>query len=258
MLRVVCGALYVEDRPGRVESVMQLLIQAEEKGILSPPMAPTLKGKLRYTRSQTFGRAGGPGLQALGCCEAGLVWQALPLGDLVQHWTKHFEVREPGRLLIGNGAPLWLVGFTDGAVETVDDALVVTIGGVLFDPLSNKPPSFFAERVQEKKVQESAAANTRHLVFQAEVFLVAVAARTWRGQIADRDVFGFFDNEAARFAIIKGYTPILSAARLLGEAWLGFAAAGAAESGLQGSRQEAIWQMHLLGLYRPWSGSRST
>ena len=37
-------------------------------------------------------------------------------------------------------------------METVNGALVVTIGGVLFDPLSNKQPSFFAERVQEKKV----------------------------------------------------------------------------------------------------------
>ena len=47
-----------------------------------------------------------------------------------------------------------MVGFTDGAVEIVDGDWVVTVGGVLFDPLSNKPASFFAERVQEKKVQE--------------------------------------------------------------------------------------------------------
>ena len=55
---VACGALHVVDRPGRVESVMQLVIQAEEKGILSPPMASTIKGKLQCTRSQSFGRAG--------------------------------------------------------------------------------------------------------------------------------------------------------------------------------------------------------
>ena len=151
--KVACGASHVEDRPGRVESVMQLFIQTKEKGILSPPMASTIKDKLQYTRSQSFGRARGPGLQAFRCYEAGLVWQALPLGDLVQFWTKHFEVRKPRRLLTGKWRPP-VVGFTDGAVETVDGALFVTVGSVLFDPLSNQPPSFFAERVQEKKVQE--------------------------------------------------------------------------------------------------------
>ena len=50
---------------------MQLLIQAEIKGILSPPMASTIKAKNQRTRSQSFGRAGSPGLQALTCYEGG-------------------------------------------------------------------------------------------------------------------------------------------------------------------------------------------
>ena len=44
----------------------------------------------------------------------------------------------------------------------------------------------------------------------------------------DRDVFLFLDNEAARFAIVKGYSPVLTAAQLIGEAWLEFASCGAA------------------------------
>ena len=93
---------------------------------LVAPMASTIKGKLQYTRSQSFGRAGGPGFQALRCYEAWLVWQAVPLGDLAQFWTQHFEVRKPRRLLTGKRRPP-VVGFTDNAAETVDGALVVTI-----------------------------------------------------------------------------------------------------------------------------------
>ena len=71
-----------------------------------------------------------------------------------------------------------------------------------------------------------------------------LSARTWRGQIADdRDVFWFFDIKVGH----QRCTPILSAARLVDEAWLEFASAG--------SRQEAIRQKHLLGLYRARSGA---
>ena len=131
---------------------MQLLTQAEEKGILSPPMASTIKAKLQH--------AGSKGLQALTCYEAGLAWQALPLGDLVQFWAKHFEVQKCRRLLIGKRM-LPVVAFTDGAVETVDGALVVTIGGVLFDPLSNKPPSFFLLNECKKRRCKNGPRRTR-------------------------------------------------------------------------------------------------
>ena len=38
----------------------------------------------------------------------------------------------------------------------------------------------------------------------------------------------FVDNEAARCALVKGYSPVRSAAQLLGEAWLQLARSGAA------------------------------
>ena len=107
-------------------------------------------------------------------------------------------------------------------METVGGALVVTIGGVVFEPISNKPPAFFAEPAQEKKVQEWVVANTRHPVFLAEV--LSVAGR----KDVDTACFWFFETEAAKFAIVIGYTPILSAARLLSETWLEVATAGAA------------------------------
>ena len=69
--------------------------------------------------------------------------------------------------------------------------------------------------------------GTKHPVFQAELLPVAVAAAIWREALLDRDVIFFLDNEAARFSLVKGYTPISSAAKLLGEAWLCLSGCGA-------------------------------
>ena len=65
-------------------------------------------------------------------------------------------------------------------------------------------------------------------MFQAEVMPVLVAAATWGRRLQDRQAIIFLDNEAARFALVKGYTPVLSAATLVGEAWLQFAVHGVA------------------------------
>ena len=87
---------------------------------------------------------------------------------------------------------------------------------------------YFAERVAAEKVHQWLAAGTRRPVFQAELLPVAMAAAIWAETLRDREVILFLDNEAARYALVKGYSPIMSAARLVGEAWLSFASCGAA------------------------------
>ena len=140
-----------------------------------------------------------------------------------------------------------MVGFTEGVVETVDGALVVTIGGVLFEPLPNKPPSFFAEGVQEKKVQEWAAANTRHPLFQAEVLPEGrVQTVMFFGSLTMRRP-GLPSSEDTRPSSRPHGRYVRRGCCLLLQA---------RQYGLQGSRQEASRQMHLLGLYRARSGSR--
>ena len=118
--------------------------------------------------------------------------------------------------------------FTDGAVETVGVEMKVTVGGVLFDPWAPSAPRYFAEEVAAVKVRQWLAAGTKHPVFQAELLPVAMAAASWAEALRDRSVILFLDNDAARYALVKGYSPVTSAARLVGEAWLSFAACGAA------------------------------
>ena len=181
---------------------------------------------MQYTRTQSFGRAGAPGLQALRCYEAGCPWSAGGVAEVAGFWRRHFEVRKPRKVKFSAALPPVLL-FTDGAVETVQGVLKVTVGGVCFDPANKSATEYFAEEVSADKVQQWIAAGTRHPVFQTELLPVAMAAESWSPKLQDRDVLLFLDNEAARFALVKGYSPLLTAAKVIGEAWLSFARCGA-------------------------------
>ena len=67
-------------------------------------------------------------------------------------------------------------------------------------------------------------AGTKHPVFLAELLPLAIAAETWAHKIAGRKVIVFLDNDAARLAMIKGYSPLLAAAAIIGGAWAKLAA----------------------------------
>ena len=59
-----------------------------------------------------------------------------------------------------------------------------------------------------------------HPVFFAELLPILAAFHTWQSSIEGRDVIVFTDNEAARHAFIKGYSPLMLGAEVLACAWL--------------------------------------
>ena len=56
---------------------------------------------------------------------------------------------------------------------------------------------------------------------------MVLAVRLWQGVIADRDVLVFVDNDSAKDAAVRGYSPSLPSAYLVAELWRCLAAAGA-------------------------------
>ena len=55
------------------------------------------------------------------------------------------------------------------------------------------------------------------VIGQAEVFPVLVARLTWAKHLVNRRVIYFIDNESARLALIKGYSPVLPTLDILME-----------------------------------------
>ena len=61
----------------------------------------------------------------------------------------------------------------------------------------------------------------KQVIGQAELFPVLIARLTWQHRIAGKRVYYFIDNESARLALVKSYSPCLPSLKIVMEclAW---------------------------------------
>ena len=95
--------------------------------------------------------------------------------------------------------------FSDGACE--EDG--TSVGAVLFDPLSGKLQCFGAEISQSTLNTWKSRLEQTQVIGQAELFPLLVARLTWHKILAGRRCIFFLDNESARIAMIRAYSPVL-------------------------------------------------
>ena len=55
----------------------------------------------------------------------------------------------------------------------------------------------------------------KQVIGQAELFPVLIARLTWQHRIAGKRVYYFIDNESARLALVKSYSPCLSSLKIV-------------------------------------------
>ena len=100
--------------------------------------------------------------------------------------------------------------FTDGACEPSG----TTVGGVVIDGVG--PVEYFGLVIPESVVNSwRTKVGQKQVIGQAELFPVLVARLTWRSRIAGKRVFYFIDNESARLALVKSYSPCLSSSKIV-------------------------------------------
>eukprot|EP00971_Amphidinium_carterae_P234043 4644429-Amphidinium_carterae.1 len=82
--------------------------------------------------------------------------------------------------------PPWV--FTDAAVkdEENSDTKRITIGGLLYEPTSLKPASYFSEVLPSSFGQSWALDAPSQPICQAETFAVIAAKMLWSKRLADR------------------------------------------------------------------------
>ena len=103
-----------------------------------------------------------------------------------------------------------VIVFTDGACETE----LTSIGGVLFPPTGRvqcfglELPTALIDSWKSNKEQ-------LQVIGQAEILPVLVAKQTWKEQLRGRRVIFFIDNESARIALVRAYSPVLASLRIL-------------------------------------------
>ena len=101
--------------------------------------------------------------------------------------------------------------FTDGACEDV-----TSVGGFALFPCG-ATEMFGAVVPQELADQWRSRTHQSQVIGQAELYPLLAARLTWANRIRGQRAVFFVDNESARLAAIKAYSPILASTRILAE-----------------------------------------
>ena len=207
------GKVVLMNKPSRVSELKDAVEDVLTAGNLSYAQLRSLRGMLLYAAGHIFGRCTQIAVQAL--------------GNVSNRGTKNLLCEEASRNLkfaistlaaagprvISAWRDEWpVVIFTDGACE--QDGSLVTHGAVLCD-LATNSFLFFDDKVPEVFLEEWLKGGKKQVIGQAEVFPVWVAKVTCKELLRGRQVLWFLDNEAARAALVRSYSPVLDSMQLI-------------------------------------------
>ncbi len=211
------GAIVVQNTAKRKAAIIQEIDDLIRSGFIEVHEAAALRGRMQYGEAQHWGRV-------LSLCSTHLSIRAngggcgVIAGEL-------YEVLQVARWLIGCAPPRvfspWgseecnLI-FVDGAAEPIlgTSRQRVTIGGVIFSHrLSN--PQFFGLELVAEIVDHWQKDGSKQVIGQGELFPVLIAKEVWADTLSHARNLFFIDNESAREALIRNYSPSWSSRELI-------------------------------------------
>ena len=203
---------------------VQSLEEIIAAGRASPAVVRRIRGRLQFACSQTFGRCGAfasRALRDLACGSGG----HRKLADLelagISWWKEYLLNARPREVRVLHDLPPVLI-FTDGAVEDI-----VSVGGVLFDRVSGRFEFFGTIVPDDVSASWGRGCGQLQVIGQAELAPLVLAVHLWRRILAGRSMLAFVDNDSAKDAAIRGYSPSLPSAHLVSALWQCLAAVGA-------------------------------
>ena len=128
---------------------------------------------------------------------------------------------KPRKVPVGkHQRPVYL--FTDGSCEPDEKSptkITAGYGAVLFDPTDGTFQSFGGNLPNEILEILSEDGTKRQVVGQSELFPCVAARDVWGRKLQGRLVMCYIDNEAAKYALIKGTSPTYMSAWLVQQFW---------------------------------------
>jgi len=136
----------------------------------------------------------------------------------LEWWARFLADARPRVVPLGEAKPLVCI-FVDGAVE--DEG--TSIGGIVVDQATGLAEMWGT--VVGRQLTERLRGGRVHgqVIGQAEIAPVAVAVKLWSEAVRGRNVIIFIDNDSAREALIRGYSPALASSELIAITWLAIA-----------------------------------
>jgi len=190
---------------------------------LTPSEAESFASKLVYACSYKFGRCGrwaASAIRARARCHMGTHSLTPALRTALNWWVFFLVEAVPRRVECWcPEAPTLL--FTDGACEPS----ATTCGAVLFSP-RRQGPLYFGFKIPAEWCRLWNQCSGDQVVAQSELFPCLVARLTWPELLRGSRLISFLDSNPARFALIKGFSPVVSCSGIVSRLWREEAALG--------------------------------
>ena len=214
------GIVVVRNKESRVLQIKQEIAEIIRSGSFSTAVASSLRGRVQFAESQTFGRAINLIMRAFNSRAAntspGTSLDENILGDL--RWAQCFIEDDRPRILKVDQSRVKVVIFTDACLEEGDTrAGVGMVAYVCKDQVPVKR-YFFADEVP-KEVLEKLQETTPKVISGLELMAAVMAIVLMKDHLLARRAFLFVDNEAARASLISMWSPVVTHAKLLRQLW---------------------------------------
>ena len=198
------GKIFIRHTEERKTLLVARIDEILSADSLTPKEAESLRGRMHWYESYLFGRTANLAVHQLGKRISGPPWVKRLDKELSSALTL---LRD--RVL--NGPPITLTAatetpliiFTDGACE----AEIGSVGGILYCG-SCKPLRYFSSKVPDLLLREFST-EAQNPIFLVELLACYLAAFLWGPEAVGRYVVVYLDNEAAKGAVIKGYSSTL-------------------------------------------------
>ena len=195
------GRVFIRHTDERKAELLARIDEILSDNSLTPKEAESLRGRMHWYESYLFGRTANLAVHQLGKRISGPPW----IKQLDEE-LKSALVLLRDRVL--NGPPVTLTAatetplviFTDGACESEGGS----VGGILYCG-SCEPLRYFSSKVPDLLLREFST-EAQHPIFLVELLACYLAIFLWGPEAVGRYVVLYLDNEAAKGAIIKGYS----------------------------------------------------
>jgi len=200
----------VGNKPGRAAKIARTIENSVGKP-LGLGAALSLRGLLVYAEGYTHARLSAPALRAISEWIRTNKVGGIP-GEGFEHALlsagRHIEHAKPRKVKRCSSPPA--VVFVDGACDEDEGA---SVGGVLID--GERIECFGATLPSHLVAQWKSKEDQWQVIGQAEIFPLLVARLTWAAALRERRVLYFIDNDSARQAAIRSYSPVASSLKIL-------------------------------------------
>ena len=172
-----------------------------------------------FSNSQYFGRIGANTFHVMNKVDAcsGPRWISPELEEAVDWWLEVVKDMPPRVITFKDDRPPIRI-YSDGACEG-EEVRKTTYGAVMIDPLDGAVEAFGATMGKAMTELLGEDGKKKQLIGQAEILPMLVSRMIWSGRIEGRDVLHYVDNDAARYATIKGSSPSRGSAWLVHAFW---------------------------------------